>query len=210
MGDQNDDQWLPLRDAAELLGAHPSTVRQWSDLGMLPALRTPGGHRRFRRGDVRLFAGTQQKPRPVATDHILDEALRGIRLQITEGRLAKEAWYQKLDDEARNQYRASAHWFFNSLLGYMRGDEAVEASEAHAIGYEYASRARRYQLSYVDAARAFLFFRDALIEAVVKVGERARLPAGELGTLFHKVHKFTDAILIALLETYRKLEGANR
>jgi hypothetical protein len=50
------------------------------------------------------------------------------------------------------------------------------ATEAYAIGYEYASRARRYKLSYVDAAKAFLFFRDTLVESVVKVYNEANIP----------------------------------
>ena len=30
------DEWLSLKGAAELLGVHPSTVRLWSDKGVLP------------------------------------------------------------------------------------------------------------------------------------------------------------------------------
>lgn len=30
------DEWLSLSDAAEVLGVHPSTVRLWSDKGVLP------------------------------------------------------------------------------------------------------------------------------------------------------------------------------
>ena len=43
------DEWLSLSDAAKLLGVHPSTVRLWSDKGVLPTHRTSGGHRRYRR-----------------------------------------------------------------------------------------------------------------------------------------------------------------
>ncbi len=41
------DEWLSLSDAARLLGVHPSTVRLWSDKGVLPTHRTSGGHRRY-------------------------------------------------------------------------------------------------------------------------------------------------------------------
>ena len=45
----NGDEWLNLGEAAEILGVHPSTLRAWADHGEIPAHRTPGKHRRFRR-----------------------------------------------------------------------------------------------------------------------------------------------------------------
>jgi excisionase family DNA binding protein len=47
--------WLTLGQAATYLGVAQSTVRKWSDGGRLPAFYTPGGHRRFRRGDLDSF-----------------------------------------------------------------------------------------------------------------------------------------------------------
>jgi excisionase family DNA binding protein len=48
-------EWLTLGQAATYLGVAQSTVRKWSDGGRLPAFYTPGGHRRFRRGDLDSF-----------------------------------------------------------------------------------------------------------------------------------------------------------
>ena len=41
-----------VREAAEILGVHESTLRRWSDEGRLPAVRLPSGVRRFRTEDV--------------------------------------------------------------------------------------------------------------------------------------------------------------
>ena len=38
---------LSISEAAGLLGVSLSTVRRWSDAGVLPSYRTPGGQRRF-------------------------------------------------------------------------------------------------------------------------------------------------------------------
>lgn len=204
------DELLSLKDAARLLGVHPSTVRLWSNQGLLPVHRTQGGHRRFRRSEVMLWAGTRHKPRTIEPERLISEAIRTVRTQISEGRLQAESWYQKLDDEARTQYRESARSLFQGLMAYLAADGEAAGSEAHAIGYAYASRARRYSLSYVDAARAFLFFRDTLIESVIRVYSQAQVPAAQMGGMFHRIHAFTDEILISQLETYQKLEGANR
>jgi len=205
------DEWLSLSDAAQLLGVHPSTVRLWSDKGALPVHKTQGGHRRYKRGEILLWAETNSKSREeaLAPEGVMNEVVKNVRMQISEGRLEAESWYQKLDEEARKQYRMSARSLFQGLMNYMGANEDA-ASEAYAIGYEYASRARRYQLSYVDAAKAFLFFRDTLVESVVKVYSEANVSAKRATAMYTKIHTFTDEILISLLETYRKLENANQ
>jgi excisionase family DNA binding protein len=56
-------EWLTLGQAATYLGVAQSTVRKWSDSGRLAAFYTPGGHRRFRRGDLDAFvAGSRSAP----------------------------------------------------------------------------------------------------------------------------------------------------
>jgi excisionase family DNA binding protein len=47
--------WLTLGQAAKYLGVAQSTIRKWSDHGRVPAFYTPGGHRRYRRGDLDTF-----------------------------------------------------------------------------------------------------------------------------------------------------------
>jgi excisionase family DNA binding protein len=47
--------WLTLGQAAKYLGVAQSTIRKWSDQGRVPAFYTPGGHRRYRRGDLDTF-----------------------------------------------------------------------------------------------------------------------------------------------------------
>lgn len=43
---------LGISQAADIVGVHPDTIREWVDAGKLLAFITPGGHRRFRRSDV--------------------------------------------------------------------------------------------------------------------------------------------------------------
>ena len=199
--------WLSLSAAAELLGVHPSTVRLWSDKGLLPVHRTKGGHRRYKRNEVMLWAQTAREVRTVQPEDMMQSAIRNVRMQVTEGRLEAEAWYQKLDEEARTQYRQSSRSLFQGLMNYLASSSEEAASEAFAVGYEYASRARRYNLSYVDATRAFMFFRNVLIESVMRVYSEANIPSGKAWEeMLGKMHTFTDQILISLLDTYQALE----
>ncbi|MBE0669064.1 MAG: helix-turn-helix domain-containing protein [Anaerolineales bacterium] len=204
------DEWLSLSDAAEVLGVHPSTVRLWSDKGLLPVHKTQGGHRRYKRSEISLWAESSQRSREIEPENMMQEIIRNVRMHISEGRLQAESWYQKLDEDARVQYRMGARSLFHGLMNYVSANDEEAASEAYAIGYEYASRARRYNLSYVDAAKAFLFFRDSLIESVIKVYGDAKVPAPQASQMYSKMHAFTDGILISLLQTYESLGHANR
>lgn len=206
------DEWLSLSDAAEMLGVHPSTVRLWSDKGILPVHKTQGGHRRYRRSEISLWAesNSMYRKEAVGPEGMMQEIVKNVRLHISEGRLQEESWYQKLDEDARAQYRQSARSLFQGLMTYVATNGREADSEAYAIGYEYASRARRYSLSYVDAAKAFLFFRDTLVESVIKVYSEANIPAKRATEMYTRIHTFTDDILISLLETYSKLENVNK
>lgn len=205
------DEWLSLAGAADLLGVHPSTVRLWSDKGLLPVHKTQGGHRRYKRGEILLWAESNEKSKEEALEPegMMQEVIKNVRMQISEGQLQEESWYQKLDEDARAQYRMSSRSLFQGLMIYVATNGREADSEAYAIGYEYASRARRYSLSYVDAAKAFLFFRDTLVASVIKVYNEANVPVKRATEMYARMYTFTDEILISLLETYRKLETAN-
>ena len=204
------EQWLSLSAAARMLGVHPSTVRNWSDRGILPSHRTQGGHRRYLRSEVELCLQAQRTDEPADANLVVQNALRNTRLQISEGTLAAESWYHKLDEEARDQYRSSGRALLQGLINYMVSNDALASAQAETLGYEYATRARRCGLNEVEATHAFLFFRNVLLESMLAVYEAAvvRSPYA-WSDMFRKVNRFTDEIMITLLETYEAFQQVN-
>jgi excisionase family DNA binding protein len=51
---------LSISEAARVLGVSLSTVRRWSDSGVLPSYRTPGGQRRYNREQLETFLRSLQ------------------------------------------------------------------------------------------------------------------------------------------------------
>ncbi|HZD57043.1 MAG TPA: helix-turn-helix domain-containing protein [Anaerolineales bacterium] len=203
--------WLSLSEVSKILGVHPSTVRNWSDQGYLPVHRTKGGHRRFQRGEVELWMQSQRENGTNESHLVVQNALKRTRLQISEGRLESEEWYQKLDEDAREQYRRSGRALLQGLAGYLADDGESAEAEARSLGYEYASRGWRYGLGCSQATHAFLFFRNVLMDSMLAVYEAAAVNSPQAWSeMFRKIGAFTDQILITLLETYDAYQRGNR
>ena len=94
---RREPEWLTLGQAARFLGVAQSTIRKWSDQGRVPAFYTPGGHRRFRRGDLESFLARSGPGRQQAGPRVLlvddDDRMRElVRVELErEGYDVQEA-----------------------------------------------------------------------------------------------------------------------
>ena len=182
-------------------------MRTWSDQGVLPVYRTQGGHRRYLQDEINLWLETSRQSKEVEPERALRHVLNRIRFQIKEHTLTAEGWYQKLDDDARRQYRMSSAHLMQSLANYLNTNGENAIAEARSLGYEYASRGRRYNLDLIDATRAFLFFRNLLLEAMTSVYLDSRIADVEAWSeMLSRVHAFTDKTMLSLMETYQAFE----
>ena len=205
------EDWLSLSEVAGMLGVHPSTVRSWSDRGHLPAHRTQGGHRRYRRTEVEMWIQTHRDEGLDEGHLVVQAALKDIRVRVSEGSLENEGWYDKLDEEARDQYRRSGRALLQGLLESLAADGEYDDSEARSLGFEYASRGWRRGLTAAEASRAFLFFRNVLLDAMLSVYEESTIQTPKAWSdTFRKIYRFTDRIQITLLETYEAYQRGSR
>lgn len=205
-------EWLNLSDAAALLGVHPSTLRAWSDRGDIPAHRTPGKHRRFRRADIEAWADSRREVHTSPGQLIVESVLGRTRLQLAEGRLAETDWYSHFDEPRRRELREAGRNQLRLLLRYL-GDEGDSVlPEAEAIGREYERLGRESGLSLADTVGVFLYFRDFLSDSVVDAlrgqaqGQRG---AREWTNLHRHVATFTNCMLLALVRAHEAQPSAS-
>jgi excisionase family DNA binding protein len=205
------NEWLSLGEIAKKLGVHPSTVRNWANQGKIPFHRTQGGHRRFKSSEVDFWLHPNQTRSPNEVGEFLQDAIKRMRVQISESHLEAESWYQKLDHEARMKYRQSGRNLVQGLITYLTTDGDEADAEARSLGYEYATRGRRYQLQISEATKAFLFFHNSLLDALLAIYESAvvRSPL-VLSGMVRKINAFTDRILLTIMETYEAFDRSKR
>ena len=203
-----DKRWLSLSDVAEMLGVHPSTVRNWADQGRLPMQRTQGGHRRFDRSQIELWIKSQKVDTTEQAEQLVQSALGNMRFHINEAQLDAEDWYGKLDKKARDAYRRGGRNLMQGLIRYLASDAEEGKSEAHSVGYHYATIGRRSDLSASEAIQAFLFFRSALIEAMLNAYEEAAVQSPQAWRgMLRQINSFTDQVMLRLIETYEAFEA---
>ena len=53
---------LNVGEAATYLGVSAASLRSWSDKGLVPVYRTPGGQRRYSRDDLDRFIESMRQP----------------------------------------------------------------------------------------------------------------------------------------------------
>ena len=58
---------LNVGEAATYLGVSAASLRSWSDRGLVPSYRTPGGQRRYSRDDLDRFIESMRVPAPSDT-----------------------------------------------------------------------------------------------------------------------------------------------
>lgn len=55
-------RFLNVSEAADFLGVSAASLRKWSDQGLVPVYRTPGGQRRYAPADLEQFLASMRQP----------------------------------------------------------------------------------------------------------------------------------------------------
>ncbi|GCE10432.1 MerR family transcriptional regulator [Tengunoibacter tsumagoiensis] len=205
MSSQTGEEWLSLREAAEILGMHPATVRLWADRNELPSRRTSGGHRRFRKADIEARLRQESEPKADPAAQLLIQSVLGrVRFAFTDGTLNTLPWYQHFNDAARDAYRQLGRRLLDLLLRALTDgtQAALLRTEAIELGYAYGSITYTSHVPLADTVRAFLYFRTLIDEGVLQVAEIRGARDHDLLWLegLHQIQAITNEILPALIE----------
>ncbi len=199
-------EWVSLREAADILGVHPATVRNWADKGELPSRRTPGGHRRFRRSDLLRHAETQGEIQPSEIRVILQSALGHARMQVGGGTLTSLPWYEAMSDPTRTHMREQGRAVLEELRHYL-AENAPESGLATAItlGKDYARMLVDDGLTLPQAVRGFFYFSDFVIDSVLTWSELTPpRSTSEWSTMLRQINTFIHAMLLSIIEYYEE------
>ena len=128
------EQWLTVRDACELVGVSPATLRRWSDNGEITTFTTPGGHRRFARSAIlgllpaSMSAQSEAAPAESGRQNGADPVLPGLLVLAAHARqvpsAAREAFAAELAASEPSEATIVVHTCHRVELYVARGGGA--------------------------------------------------------------------------------------
>ena len=199
-------KWLSLQEASDMLGVHPSTLRQWADSGKIPTVRTPGGHRRFAESDVRALLEPEPL-QPSGVQLLVQSAVGRTRLEVGGGGLSDQSWYQRFDETDKAEHRRLGHQLLSMVRQYLTQPSDREAilQQARSLGRSHGERSLVNKLTLTEAVRAFLYFHDFLSDGVMQMsdtmGQKVNI---DLISTYQQINVFIDEVMLAMLSVYEE------
>jgi excisionase family DNA binding protein len=200
------NEWVSLRRAAEILGVHPATVRNWADDGKIPFRRTAGKHRRFNVNDLKTYASSQGELQPLEVKVIIQNALGQTRMQVGSDNLNSVQWYSAMSAETRNHMRAEGRRVLEAIREYVaKGAPDEQLSQAILIGKEYAEQLAQDDITLPQALRGFFYFSDFVLNSILTWSELAQPSnSSEWANLLKQVNTFINTMLLSIVEYYEE------
>lgn len=204
MNRNDNSEWVSLRRAAEILGVHPATVRNWAESGKLPFRRTAGKHRRFNVQDLQYYAQTQGDIQPLELQLIIQNALGQTRMQVGNAQLDEAPWYVAMGAESKQLLREQGRRVLEAIRDYVAaGAPDSDLSTAIGLGNDYATLLVADGLTLPQALRGFFYFGEFVHNSIMNWSEVAQPNnSSEWSTLLRQVNTFMNAMLLSIVEYY--------
>ena len=197
-------EWVSLRRAAEILGVHPATVRNWADSGKLSFRRTAGNHRRFDMNVLQQYAQSQAEIRPNELEMMVYNAVGRARIDLGTGRLEGAAWCLALSEPSRARLRVMGRRVLESITAHLlAGAPEENLSEAFDIGKEFASHLMEDELSLQQALGGWVWYCDTVMNSILTYSE-IRQPENnaEWSMLMRQFNMFMHTVMMSIVEYY--------
>ncbi len=203
MAKQHAGPWLPLGQAASLLGVDEATLRHWADTGRVRTFRTPGGHRRFQEDDLRALI-RHDIPRVEDLGHLVERRSAKLLATSPAKPLHARPWFATFDEPLRARARDHGRQFFAEVVLFVGEPEARTQIRMRLIERErvYGLELREAGVSPADAAEAFGFFRHLVLDMVTEPrGRGGMLDEEQVRTLL-VVSDLLDEVFHAMLRAW--------
>jgi excisionase family DNA binding protein len=204
MNDYSD--WLSLSEAAKLLGVHYTTLRRWTNQGLIDHIRTPGGRRKFTRKAIDDFLNLH---RPHASDAHAIQAIGSTlvtrtREEFLTSDIVEQTWYLQMSEGQRLSLRKSGNRLVALLFQYcarnVNGEVFLE--EGIVIAREYGRFCYSVGMTLEECVRTFLFFRRSMLYAIHETGTLQTI--GDMSThhIFERMVYFLDEFIVNMVAEY--------
>lgn len=205
-------RWIGLKEASRLLGVSATTVRRWSNAGMVETFVTPGGHRRFDADSVRkLLPGHGGRPTMERLGETPERISRAYRSASERNALP---WIGALDADQRNAFREHGQAIARELLATLdaptESDRTAHLALASATAAEYGVAAASRGVTLAATVQTFLQFRRPFLLELGAVARRRGLDVNTTTDLIGRAGDAVDELLVATMGGYEDAQRRRR
>ena len=199
-------EWLTLKQAAEILAVHPTTLRRWADSGKVPVMVTPGGHRRFAAHDI---AQLSKSSLTLRNQSAIENVWADTALTVTRQNIPNRSgapWMADLSDSDRQKHRQMGQQLLALTLQFISSDveDGQIMAETRALGTRYGIIGREIGMSLTEAMQAAMFFRDQMVESALQLPESAKINPQANLRLLQRINKLLNEVQLAIAAEYEK------
>ena len=194
-------RWISRAEASRALGISATTLRRWSDAGMVRVFVTPGGHRRFDAASIQaLLPGSKDRP---TTERLGETPERMARAYRRAGDRKTISWVGSLDEAQRDAFRAHGRVIAAELLAALdavtQRDRASHLATACETAAHYGVAAAGQGLPVSATAEAFLRFRRPFLDELAAGARRRGLDTAAATDLLARASDAIDGLLVSTL-----------
>jgi len=197
-------EWVSIHEAALLMGVSPATLRRWSNAGDIRTFTTPGGHRRFSRTVIAGLLPTIASARPTRDDLLFEMRDRMVRfVDRAARRVAHEAPWTDLDEEAVSTVRLQARRIVDGLLGILDAHRAGERARSLASAMSAAAAcgelAGRRGIGLSETVETWLQLRGVIVHELTTAARRHDFDVGSSTRQIELASRCLDALLVEVM-----------
>jgi excisionase family DNA binding protein len=195
-GRRSHARWLTLSDAARFLGVDATTLRSWADAGDVRFFRTPGGHRRFDREDLRrLLRSTDPRPAKPSPRRQGGQPVGSAREW-----LAARAWFAAIPEPSRVRVRGYCADLMQVVGAFLAGRRARPShlAAARRAGASLGREVAGWGLTPGQSTEVFVYFKRHVTDALasMRAGEVVRVQC------LRDADAFLGDVLQVMMEAY--------
>ncbi len=198
--------FLNISEASRILGVSEAALRQWTDEGKIKAFVTPGGHRRYSRGDLNKFMSSH--PKMLGVKDLVAELEETVELHREIGRkyVTSAPWYNKLSQESQEHFANLGRQLLNLIIKYIaepsKREETVQL--ARGVGRDMGRMLENLGLPLTDSVEAFLMHREPIMGAVTHLMKKREAFSGRIVQAIPLVTHIMDEALVTLVAAHQQ------
>jgi excisionase family DNA binding protein len=200
--------WLSISQAAKYLGVHFTTLRRWSDEGLIEFVRTPGGKRKYQQSTLDTFINhhKSQTKGSMELSTIQAAAVLKTRETIQNVKVSEQGWYNKLSADQRVGMRGTGNKLVALMLQYTAREDnnIVFLEQAKQISKQYGEICYSLDLSITECIQTFLMFRQPMLNSIHETGYLQSINDSVNQHIFERMNRFLDEILLTMVDEYNK------